>query len=138
MLQRCVHTVYPPIRASGCGHTDALRRAAASPHWVSIGLLLYHPNCSGSGWGDATAAFIQTQWGDATARRGSTLHGCCVAASVFPASPFHLHPCFIRPRSFTFPSSKTTNIGTTPHSVRTQGQKFPLRHTTVARESVMF
>ncbi len=47
------------------------RHVVASPHWVCIGLHLHCPNCSQSGWGDATAASVQTQWGDATARRAA-------------------------------------------------------------------
>ncbi len=41
--------------------------------------------CSGSSWGNATAASIQTQWGDATARQGSTTLVAASAESVFPA-----------------------------------------------------
>ncbi len=38
------------------GSSDATSDATIPlPHWVSIGLLLYCPNCSGSGWGDANA-----------------------------------------------------------------------------------
>ncbi len=66
------------------------RRAVASPHWVSIGLLLRCPNYSQSSWGDATVASIQTLCGDATARRGSTT----LVGSVFPAlPPSPLYPC---------------------------------------------
>ncbi len=50
-----------------------------SSHWVCIGLHLHHPNCSQSGWGNATAASIQSQWGNATAQWGSTT---LVAASL--------------------------------------------------------
>ena len=62
----------------GCGRyrgADTLKRcvvlsprAVASPHWVSIGLLLCRPNRSQSGWGNATAAPMYTQY-DGAARR---------------------------------------------------------------------
>ncbi len=39
------------------GSSDTTSYATAlSPHWVSIGLHLRHPNCSWSGWGDTNAA----------------------------------------------------------------------------------
>ena len=65
-----------------------MHRAVALPHWVSIGLLLHHPNCSQSGWGDATVASIQTQWGDATARRGRTLVAASLGVCSQPECPF--------------------------------------------------
>ncbi len=63
------------------------RHAVASPHWVSIGLLLHCPNHSQSSWGDVTAASIQTQWGDATTQWGSTT---LVAASLGVCSQPHI------------------------------------------------
>ena len=75
------------VHASGCGHSEALPRAVASPHWVSIGLLLHRPNCSCSGWGNAIAASIQTQWGNATAQQGSMT---LVAASLGVCSQPHI------------------------------------------------
>ncbi len=67
--------------------------AVASPHWVSIGLLLHGPICSQTGWGDATAASIQTQWCDATTRRGSTM---LVAASLVVRSKTNIGQFLLR------------------------------------------
>ncbi len=47
------------------------------PIGVCIGLHFHHPNCSGSGWGNGTAASTQTQWGNATARWVAASLGVC-------------------------------------------------------------
>ena len=65
----------------GSGHTGSGSDVRCGSHEGAkrCVVLLRRPNCSQSGWGDTTAASVQTQWGDATARWGSTT---LVAASL--------------------------------------------------------
>ncbi len=62
---------------ASCCCVVLLRRAVASLHWVSIVLLLSHPNCSQNSWGDDTTA--------------ASILFSSVAGSVFPASVLKIH-----------------------------------------------